>query len=147
MKRKRIIAAGMATLGVFGGAVVFADSASAAAACPAEYSCVFDGAGYGGGYAHVHDNNTAWGWALSSGVVANNSVSSVSIGDLISCRVFFYDDASYGLTDHYIYFFDASQAGAHYDDDLSDGGGAGSWTSANWSNRFSSNQYIAGCTA
>ena len=147
LTRHRAVVAGISLLAALGLTAVVAPSASAGPGCAVGRTCVWDGDDYSGASASILNNNVTWTWAMTDGKAANNRVQSVSTGDLTSCRVFFYDDEGFGLDHNYIYFFDRSDGRVNADPYLANGGGAGNHAGQNWANRFSSNQYTAGCTA
>lgn len=143
--RSRTVLAGVSVLATIGLAAVVAPPALAGPGCANGYTCVWNADQYSGASGSFRYNNPTWEWTLSDGTAANNKANSISTGDLVSCRVFLYDDKNYALDHNYIYFYDRADGRMNSDPYLTNGGGVGSWATQDWHDRISSNQYISYC--
>lgn len=127
---------------ILGALAIFMGTAGIASAsisqCSSGNACLWGENSYSGCFYQSSVDRTSlgnWQASCSTGVSANNGANSVANRGN-SCNVGFYDGTSY--TGAYIRFDRPVSGGTYQDPDLSNGGGSGGSTTANWDNRISS---------
>ncbi|MFC4627975.1 peptidase inhibitor family I36 protein [Promicromonospora alba] len=143
--RSIILTAAIAAAGVGAGvAPAVADDWS----CPAEYTCIWNETNYAGAYSWIHDSNTNFNFNMSDLASANNRASSLSTGNIVSCRSYFFENANWdAVGGKWVWFYETgSSRGASRDPMLSNGGGNGHSSAQDLNNLFSSNQYVTSCS-